>query len=73
MRTPKLNNKYRTFLKNCKRPTLVRLSVQHYKTNIDHTSELIKHYNLTEEQAEYLREQYVRELFLSIPFTPQND
>ena len=60
---PKLNKEYRTFLKNCKRPN--------YKTNIDHTAELIKNYNLTEEQAEYLREQYVREIFLSIPFTPQ--
>ena len=65
MTKPQLNDEYRTFLKNCKRPDVY--------TNTDHTAELMKHYNLSEDHAEHLRAEFVREVFINMPWKPSND
>jgi len=65
MRKPRLNDEYREFLKNCKRPDVY--------TNTDHTEELVKHYNMSVDHAEHLRQEYVREVFINMPWKPPSD
>ena len=61
----KLPKKYKKFLDAVERPDKY--------TNPDHVGELIKHFGMSEKRARSLYDEWIRQVFINLPWKPPDD